>query len=83
MIPFVPTPPGVLLGCVKAGQAAHTAGLCRADNPHARKLSRHASLLIRDADRAKMAEAWSKGWDLAEQAARGVPHEDPTRDRDR
>ena len=72
LTPFVPTPSGVLLECVRAGQTAHTQGLRRADNPHARKPSRSASLLTRDADRTKMAAAWWKGWDLAEQAAQGA-----------
>ena len=41
------------------------------------------NLGLNDAEFKTLAQAWSKGWDLAEQAARGVPHEDPTRDRDR
>jgi len=66
-----PTSPRVLLECIKAGQAAHKEGLCRVDNPYTRRPTRYESLLLRDADLMKMAEAWWKGWDLAERAAQG------------
>jgi len=66
----VPTSPRVLLECIKAGQAAHRHGLCRVDNPYTRKLSRTEALLIREVDHLRMAEAWWKGWDLADEAAR-------------
>ena len=64
----IPTSPRVLLEGVKAGRTAHEEGLCRVDNPYTRRLTRYEAVLIRDMDRANMAEAWWKGWDLAKQA---------------